>query len=240
VFRPSYPQALIARLAALAPGLDAAWDCATGNGQAALLLAAHFAHVLATDASREQLARAASHPRVVYRQALADDSGAPPTSVDLVTVAQALHWFDLDRFYGEAERVLKPGGILAVWCYGAARVSPEIDAILDWFYYERVGRHWPLERRHVEEGYRDLPFPFADIDIGEWTMTASLDRRALIGYVGTWSAVARACAAERKDPLSDLATALAGPWPDAAQGEPRPVTWRMGLRVGRKGPGGAG
>src|SRR4029453_15505466 len=109
--------------------------------------------------------------------------------MDLVTVAQALHWFDRDRFYGEAERVLKPGGILAVWCYGAARASPGVDTILDWFYSERVGRYWPLERRHVEEGYRDLPFPFAEIDVGEWSMTALLDRRALIGYVGTWSAV---------------------------------------------------
>jgi SAM-dependent methyltransferase len=191
--------------------------------------------VLATDASREQLTQTVPHPRVVYREALADDSGAAAASMDLVTVAQALHWFDLDRFYAEAWRVLRPDGILAVWCYGAARVSPEIDAVLDWFYGARVGRHWPLERRHVEAGYRDLPFPFAEIAIGDWSMTAALDRRALIGYVGTWSAVARARAAEANDPLVDLATALAGPWPDAAEGEMRTVTWPLGIRVGRRG-----
>jgi len=233
-FRPTYPRGLIARLAGLAPGLDAAWDCATGNGQAALLLAAHFAQVLATDASREQLARAVPHPQVVYREALADDSGAPSASVDLITVAQALHWFDLDGFYDEARRVLRPNGVLAVWCYGAARVSPEIDRVLDWFYTQRVGRHWPLERRHVEAGYRDLTFPFAEVDIGAWSMTASLDRRTLIGYVGTWSAVGRTHEAEGGDPLVDLATALAAPRPDKAATEPRTVTWPLGIRVGRQ------
>lgn len=218
----------------LSPGRDAAWDCATGNGQAARLLAKHFGHVLATDASREQLARAVPDARVVYREALADDSGAAAASLDLITVAQALHWFDLDRFYREARRVLKSNGILAVWCYGAARVSPAIDRVLDWFYNERVGRHWPEERRHVEAGYRDLPFPFEEIDIGAWSMTAALDRRALIGYVGTWSAVGRARAAERKDPLADLTAALASPWPDAAQEETRTVTWPLSIRVGRR------
>src|SRR6476661_739603 len=136
--RPHYPAELFAFLAWLTRGHERAWDCATGNGQAAIGLAPYFDEVVATDASDGQLRNAFQHPKVTYRQARAEESGLVSASVELVTVAQAVHWFDLDRFHGEVQRVLKPGGVCAVWCYSLTRISPEIDGIVDDFYYNIV------------------------------------------------------------------------------------------------------
>jgi SAM-dependent methyltransferase len=230
-FRPKYPPGLIRHLAGLAPRRELAWDCGTGNGQAAVLLAEHFVRVQATDASQDQLAHAVAHPRVSYRVALESDSGLADHAADLVTVAQALHWFDLERFYAEARRVLVTDGLLAVWCYERAQLDPEIDRTFDWFYSERVGRYWPPARRHVEAGYRDLEFPFAELDAGSWSMESRLDRQQLLGYIGTWSAVKECRAQEGVDPLVELEALLAERWPDAH--EPREIRWPISLRVGR-------
>jgi SAM-dependent methyltransferase len=232
-FRPSYPAELIDYLADLAPANDLAWDVGTGNGQAARLLAARFSQVVASDASRDQIAHAVSHPRVTYRVGLEDESGLPAASADLVTVAQALHWFDLERFYKEAERVLKPGGVLAAWTYGLLTIDAEVDPVLAWFYGERVGRYWPPERRHVDRGYRDLPFPFAELPAERWVLRSRLTRADLVGFAGTWSAVKECRAHEGTDPIPLLAAALAAVWPRA--GESREATWPIALRVGRRG-----
>jgi SAM-dependent methyltransferase len=232
-FRPSYPDTLIRYVASCAPGRDLAWDCATGNGQAAVPLAQWFARVVATDASATQLAHARPHPRVTYRLAAAGASGLDAASVDLVTVAQALHWLDLDAFYKEVHRVLKPDGVLAVWCYARCRVAPEIDPVIDWFYDERVGRYWPPERLHTETAYRDLPFPFAELPAAAWAMTASLTRAELLGYIGTWSAVDIARRTEGADPVPELEARLAPVWPSDAMR--RSVTWPLALRIGRPG-----
>ena len=127
-FRPRYPRALFSYLAEVAPARETAWDCATGNGQTAHALTEHFAHVIATDGSQEQLNQATPHERITYRRATAEDSGLDAASSDLVTVSQALHWFDFDAFYREARRVLRPSGVWAVWSYDLLRVTPEIDA----------------------------------------------------------------------------------------------------------------
>lgn len=230
-FRPKYPPELIRHLAELAPRRELAWDCGTGNGQAAVLLAEHFTRVHATDASRDQLAHAVPHARVTYRVGLESDSGLAAGSADLITVAQALHWFDLARFYAEVRRVLVKDGLLAVWCYERAQVESDIDPLFDWFYTERVGRYWPPERSHVEVDYRDLEFPFEEMDAGSWSMAARLDRQQLLGYIGTWSAVKECRAQEGIDPLVELGAALAERWPDAS--EPREVRWPIALRVGR-------
>jgi SAM-dependent methyltransferase len=230
-FRPKYPPELIRHLAELAPGRELAWDCGTGNGQAAVLLAEHFEHVQATDASGDQIAHAVPHARVTYRVALADDSGLAPRSTDLVTVAQAVHWFDLGRFYAEVRRVLVPGGLLGVWCYDRAQLDPDIGPLFDWFYSERVGRWWPAERGHVETGYRDLEFPFDEIDAGAWWIVAQLDRGQLLGYVGTWSAVKECRKHEGVDPLVQLEAALAERWPDPTSR--REIRWPIAVRVGR-------
>ena len=233
-FRPTYPSELIARVAALAPARALAWDCATGNGQAARLLADHFESVIATDASEAQLALAKPHPRVEYRVALAERSGLADASVDLVTIAQALHWFDVPRAFAEMNRVLKPRGVVAAWCYHLAKVDATIDPVVSEFYDGRVGPFWPLERRHIAAEYRDFDFPFAefaDLDARPWFMRATLTRERFLGYVATWSAVKQAREQQGVDPLPEFVRALEKVWP---ANEPRDVRWPMGLRVGRK------
>ena len=230
--RPRYPEELFTFLAAQAPALDSAWDCATGNGQAALGLAAHFRHVTATDASPEQIARALPHPRVAYRVAPAEASGLPEAGVDLVAVAQAAHWFDLPRFYAEVRRVLRPGGLLALWGYERLSVAPDIDAVIEDFYGNALGPYWPPERRHVEAGYRDLPFPFADLAAPAFSLTARWDLDALMGYFATWSAVQRCRETTGQDPLPGVRGRLLERWgsPDTA----KTIKWPLFLRLGRR------
>lgn len=231
-FRPRYPDALFAHLATLPPQRTSAWDCATGSGQAAVALARHFRRVVATDASAEQVAHAEPHPGVEYRTAPAERSGLPDASVDLVTVAQALHWFDRPAFYAEAARVLRPGGILAVWCYGAMEVpSPALQRTLDRFYGETVRPHWPPERELIEEGYRSIRLPFPELPPPAFRIEARFTLDALIGYVGTWSATQRYRESTGRDPLPGLREALARDWPEPA--EPRIVRWPLALRIGR-------
>ena len=229
-YRPGYPPLFIADVAALAPGQRAAWDCATGTGQAARLLAPHFDIVMATDASSEQIRAAAGPSNVAYRVAREDDSGAGDASIDLVTVATALHWLDLPRFFGEVRRVLRPGGVIAAWCYGFASISPVIDDVTSWFAKDRVGRYWPPQRVHVDRAYRDLPFPFAELPMPAYDMTANLDREQYIGFLATWSAVASARYLEPLDPIPDLRDRLAPHWPDGKRFE---VRWPLHVRVGR-------
>ncbi len=156
-YRPRYPRELFKHLAALAPARDLAWDCATGNGQAAAGLAAHFTRVVATDASHAQIANAQPHPGVDYGVAPAEQSGLATDSVDLIAVAQALHWFDTPGFFAEARRVLRAKGVLAAWCYGQMQIAnPEAQRALDIYYAETVGLYWPPERRRMEAGYRTI------------------------------------------------------------------------------------
>src|SRR5438045_1897140 len=162
--RPHYPPELFEYLASLPTERHLAWDCGTGNGQAAVGLAPYFERVIATDASADQLANAFPHEKVTYRVAIAGSAGLDPGSVDLITVAQALHWFDLEAFFEEVRRTLKPGGAIAVWAYALCRITPALDAIVDRFYFETVGPYWPKERKLVDDGYRSLVFPFNEIE----------------------------------------------------------------------------
>lgn len=230
-FRPDYPEALYAFLAGCAPARSRAWDCATGSGQAALGLAARFERVVATDAAAAQLAHAPRHPRVTYAVALAEAAPLATEGMDVVTVAQSLHWFDLERFYREARRVLRPHGLLAAWCYGLHRVAPEIDALVDRLYDDVLGPYWPPERHHIDAGYRTLAFPFPGFDVPSFSMERWWSLDEYLGYLGTWSAVRRYRAAHRVDPLEAMAAELAGHW---GTGEPRRVTWPIHLRVGRR------
>jgi SAM-dependent methyltransferase len=232
-FRPHYPAELFSFLASVAPGRGLAWDCGTGSGQAALGLAEHFAQVRATDPSPGQLAHAARHERVTYAEGRESQSGLPDGSADLVTAAQAAHWFDLDAFYAEARRVLAPRGVIALWCYGAMHAGDDLDPILDWFYEERIGRYWPAERALVDAGFATLPFPFTPIAVPPMEMHAVMSRDELLGYVGTWSAVARGRAAEGSDPLAELRERLTPCWPNA--GTRRIVRWPLGIRAGHVG-----
>ena len=234
--RPTYPAPLFAHLAREAPGQGRAWDCAAGSGQATLELAPYFAEVLATDASAAQLAQAPACPGVTYRVAPAEASGLPDASVDLVTVAQALHWIDLPAFYAEVRRVLVPDGVLAVWCYGLQRLDhAPVDRLLEHFYREVVGPYWAPERRLVETGYRTIDFPFDErpsppFDMGlDWTL------QDLLAYVRTWSATAGFVRERGYDPVEQLGVDLAGPWGPVAR---RRVRWPLSLRIGRRSAAG--
>jgi SAM-dependent methyltransferase len=230
-FRPRYPETLFDFVAGLPAGRRLAWDCATGNGQAALGLAAHFQRVIATDASAAQIAEAEPHPRIEYRVAPAEGSGLPDGSVDLVTVAQALHWFDFDRFYAEVRRVLAPGGILAVWSYNLVRIEPALDRLLDHFSTAVVGSYWPPERRWVDEDYRTIPFPFVELPTRLFALEETWDLPRLLAYLRTWSSVTRCRQATGGDPVAEVAPRLAAAWGDPTAA--RTVRWPLALRAGR-------
>ncbi|HEV7516420.1 MAG TPA: class I SAM-dependent methyltransferase [Thermoanaerobaculia bacterium] len=230
-YRPGYPPALFVFLETLTPGRELAWDCATGNGQAALSLAEVFARVVATDASRQQLDNAFPHPRVEYRVATAESSGLADASVDLLAVAQAVHWFDFDRFYAEARRVLRPGGAIAVWTYNLLRGTPAISALVDRLAREISGAYWPPERRWVDEEYRTLSFPFPEVPAPVFEHAESWDLERFVAYLRTWSANVRYQAATGKDPIAEIAPDLKAAWGDP-EGT-RTLTWPIYMRAGR-------
>ncbi len=233
-YRPRYPDALFDYLSSLANARNVAWDCAAGSGQATLALTAHFGRVIATDASEAQIGSAPAHPRVEYRVASAESSGLLAGSVDLVTVAQAVHWFDFERFYAEVRRVAGPHGIIAVWCYGMSRTDrAAVDAVLDRFYSGVVGPYWPPERRLIEEGYRTIPFPFAEVMPPAFDMLADWTLPQMLGYLRTWSATWRYQAVHGADPVVALESQLAPLWGDPC--ERRAVRWPLAVRVGRVG-----
>lgn len=230
-YRPRYPSSLFDYLASIVSEHDLAWDCATGNGQAAVALAKHFKQVIATDASTEQITNAEPDSRVQYKIAAAETSGLDADSTDLITVAQALHWLDLPSFYKEAHRVLKPTGILAVWAYGKMKFDiPEIRSVLGHFYYDTIGPYWPPERNHVEEGYLTLEFPFDEIETPVFTIEAAMTLEELIGYIRTWSATQCYQKEQGKDPIPGLAREIELVWDDPEL--PITVYWPITLRVG--------
>jgi SAM-dependent methyltransferase len=232
-FRPTYPDALYAWLASVAPARELAWDCGTGSGQAAVALAAHFARVMASDPSREQITHAVPHARVRYVVASAEQPPAEVQGADLVTVAQALHWFDLARFYPALRQVLRPDGVFAAWCYGPMTITPAVDAVVQDYYSNVVGAYWPPDRRHIESGYQTLAFPSAEIAVPTFEMTADWTLEALLGYLDTWSATRRCLVATGSHPLTALRARLAQAWGTA---EHRTVRWPLFVRAAKLPP----
>ncbi len=231
-FRPHYPAALFSWLASQCKAHECVWDCGAGNGQASVPLADFFSCVHATDASASQVAQSLPHPRIHYRVANANASGLDSHCVDLITVAQALHWFDLDRFYAEARRVLKSDGVIAAWSYGMIRVEgADVDTAIQHFYRHTIGPYWPPERRHVENGYRDLDFPFQLIDTPPLSMSVRWTLDQLLGYLRSWSASARYFSATGKDPAISLAAELLPIW--GGPGDRRQIEWPLSLLAGR-------
>jgi SAM-dependent methyltransferase len=230
-FRPRYPQELFEYLESVAPGSELAWDCGTGNGQAAVGLASVFDRVIATDASAKQIANAQPHNRVEYRVAAAENSSIGSETIDLIMVAQALHWFNLDCFYAEARRVLKPDGVLAASAYNLLHIEKAIDEIINRYYQEVVGPFWPPERELVER-FANLSFPFHEIDTPKFEMTASWNLDHLVGYLRTWSSTQRFIAAKDSDPLEQIMDELRNAWGESRQ--IRTITWPLTTRVGRK------
>lgn len=230
-FRPTYPPELFSWLAGLSEGHDLAWDCGCGNGQAALGLTPFYQTVMATDPSDQQIANALPHERIIYRVAPAEASGLAAASIDLTVVAQALHWFDFDRFYAEVRRVTHPGGVLAAISYGEVRVDGAADRVVSRFYHDLIGPYWPPERRYVDEHYTTVPFPFEEITPLSFAMEAEWSLDHLVGYLGTWSAVREYERRQGVNPLSLINAELMAAWGDPA--ELCTISWPLSLRVGR-------
>lgn len=230
-YRPTYPIEIYAYLASLAPGRSLAWDCGTGNGQAALGLADHFEQVHATDASAEQIKLAQPHERVTYHVEPAEHVSLRDSSTDLVTVAVAIHWFNFDEFYREVKRVLRPEGILAAWTYSLTEISPEIDALVDHYYHETLQGYWPERIRYLEEEYKTLPFPFDEIQPPAFRMEARWTLNQLAGFLDSWSATQRYKAQNGQHPLEEIWEQLLAAWGHAE--ETRLIRWPLHFRIGR-------
>lgn len=231
-YRPEYPKALFAYLAEVAPSRAKAWDCATGSGQAAGGLRPFFATVVATDASFAQVAHARRGAGLCPLVALAEEAPFAPGEFDLITVAQALHWFKIDDFFREAERVLKPQGVLAVWSYNLLTVKGTIDRAIHHFYHRVVGPYWPAERQLVADGYRGIAFPWQELRSPPLAMGVEWNLHQLLGYLGTWSAVKKMKAIRGIDPLPELAAELAALWRPAEQ--KWAVRWPLTMHLRRK------
>jgi len=230
-YRPSYPQALIDFLSATAGGDRLALDCACGNGQLAFLLAERFAQVVGTDASETQIEHARPHPRIRYGVAPAHRSGLPAESADLITVAQAAHWLDLPLFYAEAQRVARPGALLALITYGVIEIAGPVGDIMRAFHIDSIARYGPPERLHVFNGYRDLHFPFPEIAAPALAIEASWALSDLAGYLETWSAVRQIEKAHGRKPVEALQRSLADAWGEAP--ERRQVRWPLSIRAAK-------
>lgn len=225
--RPLYPKALFEWLGAMAPSRERAWDAGCGNGQASVALAGLFGEVHATDPSATQIAAAAPHPRVHYSVEAAESCSLPDQSADLVTVAQALHWFDIERFVAEVRRVARPGALLAAWCYGLMRIDRGIDPMILDFEHRIVGPWWPPERRHIDAGYATLVLPFEPLTPPVLSMWQDWTLAQTLAYLGTWSAVQRHDAATGTNALAMLEPALTVAWGDP--GTPRRVEWPLAV-----------
>ncbi|HKR08832.1 MAG TPA: class I SAM-dependent methyltransferase [Gemmatimonadaceae bacterium] len=232
VYRPHYPDSLFTYLATLTDQHELALDCGTGNGQAAVALANHFARVVATDPSSAQLANATPRANVEYRVAASDRSGLAPGSVDLVTAAQALHWFNAPAFFAEAKRVVKRSGAVAVWGYGDPILDTDsLQSLLHNFNRVKLEPYWFAERQILLDGYRAIEFPLAELTPPKFELHARWTLEELTGYLRTWSATANYVERNNVDPVSDLERALATEWGDAQSR--RDIRWPLHLRVGR-------
>ena len=232
-YRPDYPDEMFEWLASQAPARGDAWDSATGSGQAAAGLARRFGSVIATDASEKQIRNAEAHSGVRYLVSLSEQAPLRGASLDLIFVSQALHWFDLTAFYAEVERVARPAALLAVCTYNVMEIDSALDEIVGAFYGDVLSDFWPPERRHVERGYRDLPFPFEEIEAPAFALWKDWDLRRLLGYVDTWSALRQYRLRTGNDPLPQFARRVEECWGRSSLS--RRVTWPLSLRVGRVG-----
>lgn len=229
-YRPDYPDELARYLAQIAPARDCAVDVGCGNGQLTVQLAAHFHAVIGVDPSADQIASAAAHPRVRYLCAPAESLPLPNRSASLITAAQAAHWFDLPAFYAQARQIAADGAVIALITYGVLNVPAELRDRFNRFYYDEVGPYWPPERKLVDDGYRDLSFPFPERDAPKMDIQRTWNLADFLGYVSTWSAVQRVNKAGKVEILTHFSSDISRLWGDPES--KRPVSWPINMRVG--------
>lgn len=230
-YRPTYPAGLFEFLSTLTKGHNLAWDCGTGNGQSAVSLANYYQQVYATDPSGQQIKNALLHPQITYKVEKAEHCALADNTVDIITVAQALHWFDFDTFYATAKRVLKQDGIIAVWCYGLPNISTEIDAIVKHFHDDVIGEFWQAENRLIEKEYKTIPFPFEEIEHPAFQMQKVFSLHELFGLFESWSATQRYIDAHGNNPVKEVEQQLQKLWGN--RDDKKTFTWNIILKLGK-------
>jgi SAM-dependent methyltransferase len=229
-YRPGYPDKVFEYLGHILPTKENAWDCATGNGQVAVRLASFFDQVYATDISKSQLEHAPRNPNIQYSLQSAEKTDFPADFFDLITVGQAIHWFDFERFYAEVKRTARKNALLVILGYGRIQVNPDIDQCVDELYTDIVGKYWDAERKYVEEGYRTIPFPFEELPVPFFSLSMDWTLGHLRGYLETWSAVKHYRRHHQKDPVALIYPELKAGW---GEQEKRTVNFPLLLRIGK-------
>ncbi|MEJ7588281.1 MAG: class I SAM-dependent methyltransferase [Ferruginibacter sp.] len=229
MFRPVYPRELYDYIMHFVNEKQLAWDCGTGNGQAAAALSKYFTQVYASDISSKQIENARREINVIYAVEAAGNTSLPADSVDLVTVSQALHWFAGDEFYREVKRVTKSSAVIAAWTYGLLEIDSLTDEIIQDYHYQTLGTYWDDARKYVNNGYIDIPFPFAPIPSPPFNIRVNWNLQQLEGYLNTWSALQQFIQVNKFSPLKVLVKRIEKNWP---RGEVRPVNFPLTLRLG--------
>ncbi|PCJ93430.1 MAG: SAM-dependent methyltransferase [Flavobacteriaceae bacterium] len=230
-YRPVYPKTFYDALLNLTDNKDACWDCGTGNGQVASVLSKYFKTVSATDISDTQLQQAVPIENVRYSQQRAEETNFKSNTFDLITVAQAAHWFDFDAFYNEVNRVAKKNAILAIWGYELLYITPEIDAIINTFYTEIVGPYWSFERKHIDTHYDSIGFPFTEIKLAkDYEIKTELSLSDLEGYFNSWSSVQNYIRQKKENPVNQLINEIRPLW---EQNETKIVSYPLFTKIGK-------
>jgi SAM-dependent methyltransferase len=230
-FRPDYPDEMVDFILKNTLELEEAWDAGTGNGQLAHALSMDFKTVFATDISSRQLENSVQRPNITYKTEPAEQTSFSDHKFDLITVAQAIHWFDFDKFYQEVKRTLKPEGIIAVVGYNLLSVSREIDEILSVFYSQIVGRYWEEERKYIDDQYKTIPFPFDEIKAPEFSHSCQWSLEQLMGYLNTWSAVQHFIEEQTFNPTILIEDELQSAWGDS---KTKKINFPILLRLGKQ------
>ena len=227
-YRPVYPPKLFEFLNSIVSNHENAWDCATGSGQAAIALSPFFKQIYASDASAEQIKHAVRSGNIEYIVASAEHSTIPDNSMDLITVAQAAHWFNHEKAYEEITRVAKANSIIAIWTYGLCSINEKIDSLLLEYYNGIVGPYWPPERKYIDDKYETLPFPFEKIKTPQFKIENQWNWEDMKNYLMTWSATQRFIKDKGDDPIESIDSRMQVLWRDKLE-----VVWPIYLLVGR-------
>jgi ubiquinone/menaquinone biosynthesis C-methylase UbiE len=229
-YRPTYPQALYDEILKLTTGRNHCWDCGTGNGQVAIELEKYFNKVYATDISEKQLANADKRDNIIYKIERAEKTTFQDSQFDLITVAQAIHWFDLDGFFKEVKRVAANGGILCIWGYSLPRIDKSIDEIIDRFYKEIIGPYWNSDRKLVDNEYKSINFEFQEIKIiKQFSINLKWTLQEFEGYLNSWSGVHNYIKKNKDNPVNMMMEKLTEHWVENIRKELRfPIFMKIG------------
>jgi len=227
-FRPEYPQTLYDFIYQFVEQFDNAWDCGTGNGQVARVLAKSFKQVKASDISSRQIENASTAANIEYHLSGVEQTDFASDSFDLITVGQAIHWFDREKFYTEVNRVGKLGAIIAAFGYNPVHFSPPFDEALNRFYFDVIYPYWDTERKVVEDQYQSISFPFEEIDAPDFRTNLEWSIKDLHGYITTWSAVQHFIKQNGFNPVDEFVEGIRPLWKKETESVYFPVFLRLG------------